>query len=37
MKPSIITFDQTPAFPIPVRFFLTAPVFGVITAFTLLY
>nr|MBS0019456.1 hypothetical protein [Gammaproteobacteria bacterium] len=37
MKPAILTFDQTPAFSIPVRFFLAAPLFGVMAAVTLIY
>lgn len=36
MKPALLTFDQTPAFFAPVRFFLTAPLFGVAAAIMLI-
>ncbi|MGF1613812.1 MAG: hypothetical protein ACFCVA_07795 [Gammaproteobacteria bacterium] len=37
MKPAVLTFEQTPAFSIPLRFFLTAPLLGIAAAATLVY
>ncbi|MGF1614634.1 MAG: hypothetical protein ACFCVA_12195 [Gammaproteobacteria bacterium] len=37
MKPAVLAFEQTPAFSIPLRFFLTAPLLGIAVAATLAY